>query len=88
MTTPEMTTEQAWLLDWFQARGTVPGDDLEGQLATNYFDAGLVESIDVFDLVEDVETHFGIRLDDAHFQDPAFGTIGGLAGIVAGLRSP
>jgi D-alanine--poly(phosphoribitol) ligase subunit 2 len=74
-----------WLLSWFKKKGTVPGAAPERQLEINYFDAQLVDSLGLIELIADVEKHFDIRFSQSQFQDRRFSTIGGLSDIVAEL---
>lgn len=84
MTAPE---PRAWLAAWFEAKGAVPGANPEEKLQTDYFSAGLIDSLAVVSLIADIETAFSIRFEDRHFQERRFSTIGGLADIVAELSS-
>ncbi|MDX6769810.1 MAG: acyl carrier protein [Elusimicrobiota bacterium] len=72
---------------WFEARGTVPGATLSEKLATDYFAAGLLDSLGVVELVAHLEQTYGVRFEDRHFQQRRFSTIGGLAEIVAELKT-
>lgn len=81
-----MTDSTQWLLDWFAKRGQVPGATHEQHLAVNYFQAGLIDSLGVIELIGDVENQFAIRFTEQHFQDRRFSTIGGLAMLVNELR--
>lgn len=71
-----------WLIEWFEARGPLPDARGTALHETNYFEAGLIDSIDVIDLIAGIEDHFGIRFNEQHFQDRRFATIGGLAEII------
>lgn len=71
-----------WVLRWFKARGAV-----EARLRTDYFEAGLIDSLAVVTLVTDIESAFSVRFEDRHYQDPRFSTIGGLAEIIAELAA-
>ena len=83
-----MTTNMAkdWLLDWFQQKKTLPGP-AEERLDLDYFEAGLIDSFGVTELIVDVEETFGIEFRDVDFQDRRFSRIGGLAEIIAELKS-
>lgn len=74
------------VLSWFEARGAVPGSAPEEKLATDFFAAGLLDSLGVVELVAHLEGRFGVRFEDRHFQQRRFSTIGGLAEIVAELK--
>jgi acyl carrier protein len=86
MNTVVETEALAWIIAWFEARGPVPGADAAAKAKVDYFEAGLLDSIGVVDLVSQLEEKFGVRFTDRHFQEPRFSIIGGLAGIVAELK--
>lgn len=71
-----------WLVDWFAERNpdAVPPRDV------NYYDAGLVDSFGIIELIEEIETEYAIVFDDKDFLLPEFRTIDGLAGIIAGKQ--
>ncbi len=71
-----------WLMEWFERRGSVPGSSFEEKLATNYFKAGLIDSMAVIELISAVEEHFDLRFTENHFQDRRFATIGGLLQLI------
>ena len=48
----------------------------------NIFEIGLIDSLGVILLIEDIETHFEIRFDEIDFQDRRFPTINGLSEII------
>jgi acyl carrier protein len=76
--------EQAvqWLCGWFVSRRKFKGD--VAQLPdTNYFDAGLLTSLEVIEFVSDIEDRFGVQFSEQDFQDPRFLTVGGLGELIA-----
>jgi D-alanine--poly(phosphoribitol) ligase subunit 2 len=83
-----MTQTQTWLLGWFRDHKGVAAPQEADPLGVNYFQAGLVDSFGVMELVGDVEQRFGIRFTADHFQDRRFVTVGGLAEMIDELRSP
>jgi acyl carrier protein len=72
-----------WLCEWFLSRGKFKGD-AEKLPAINYFDAGLLTSLEVIEFVSEVEDRFGVRFSELDFQDPRFVTVAGLAELIAG----
>lgn len=72
---------------WFESRGAVPGATQAEKLGVDYFAAGLLDSLQVVELVAHLEQTFGVRFEDRHFQQRRFSTIGGLAEIVAELKT-
>lgn len=81
-----MTETAAWVATWFaEKKGYTAGAPAD-RLATDYFQAGLIDSFGVMELIADVEERFAIRFDDTHFQDRRFPTLGGLAAIIDEAR--
>lgn len=66
---------QAWLINWF-ARHT-PHIALSPE--DNFFSAGLIDSLGVIELIEDMEQAFSVRFSQDDFQDQRFVSIRGLA---------
>ncbi len=75
------------VLAWFEKRGSVPGATPAEKAACDYFAAGLIDSMAVVELISELETQFGVRFLDSHFQERRFSTIGGIAEIVEELRA-
>ena len=80
-----MTDVEQWLADWFDRRGEIQGKTEEERLAVNYFEAGLIDSFQVIELITEIEAHFDVRFSEIQFRDRRFSVIGGLAGIIEGL---
>ena len=80
-----MSTDLKWLQEWFGVRGVLPLDD-EALKNTNYFEAGLIDSMGVIELISELESALEVRFEQQHFQDRRFTTIGGLAEIIGELR--
>jgi acyl carrier protein len=71
-----------WLCDWFASRRKFKGD--AAQLRDmNYFDAGLLTSLEVIEFVSEIEDCFGVQFSEQDFQDPRFVTVAGLAELIA-----
>ena len=71
-----------WLCEWFLSRRKFKGTSSQ-LLATNYFETGLLTSLEVIEFVSDIENQFDVQFSDQDFQDPRFGTVAGLAELVA-----
>ena len=82
MTETIITEEAVWLRRWFEQREAAGAGWSEPWVDTNYFQAGLIDSLGVIELIADVEQHFGITFDESHFQDRRFATVGGLGEII------
>lgn len=78
--------EEEWLVDWFEQRGDIPANSTEGKLEVDYFEAGLIDSLDVVDLIAAIENRFNIEFDERNFQDRRFPQIGGLAEVIREIR--
>ena len=76
--------EQAsrWLCEWFTSRRKFTGDGTQ-LLDINYFDAGLLTSLEVIEFVSEIEDRFGVQFSEQDFQDPRFVTVAGLAELIA-----
>ena len=74
------------MVSWFQGRDS-SGDatSLEEQLDDNYFELGLINSLDIIELISDMEDHFEISFTERHFQDRRFSSIAGLSDLIAEL---
>ena len=82
-----MENPQSFLLQWFGKLGPIPGDSPEQKLQTNFFEAGLVDSFGVIELVSAIEEKYGIQFSETHFQERRFSTIGGLSEIMSELAT-
>ncbi len=71
-----------WLRGYFSKAGPLP-DDIDDK---NYFEARLIDSFGVVELIDAVEAAFGITFDSEHFEQRRFATIRGLAEIIQELR--
>lgn len=71
-----------WLARWFSDRKKYRGDS--SKLETlNYFEAGLLTSLEVIEFVTQIEERFSVRFSEEDFQDSRFTTISGLSELVA-----
>ena len=68
---------------WLKKRGVSVNEN--NFLNTNYFNAGWIDSLQVIELIMDIEKNFSIKFQDIHFQDRRFSTIEGLSSIIAYL---
>lgn len=74
-----------WLKQWFINQNNLSEfpDDAENK---NYFEMGLIDSFNVIELIEAIETEFEIKFNQDHFQDRRFSTINGLAEIITEIK--
>ena len=78
------TAIAGWLHGWLSRKAPVP--DIAPSADENFFEAGWIDLLGIIELIEDVETEFGIRFSARYFQDRTFPTINGLAKIIAVLQ--
>ena len=78
---------QQHVLAFLAARGEIPGATVAEQLAYDYLDAGLVDSMGIVEMVMNFEQTFGIRFEPKHLQSSEMRTVGGLIELVSQLRS-
>lgn len=71
-----------WLLKWFANRRKTDGGAGKEFLDVNYLDAGLLSSLEVVELVTEIEDEFGIQFSEADFQNERFVTISGLSDLI------
>jgi acyl carrier protein len=83
--TPTSMSELEWLREWFSARGELPAC-VEDLRALNYFEAALIDSLGVIDLITDIEERYQIAFSSEDFLDRRFSTVGGLADMLAQRR--
>jgi D-alanine--poly(phosphoribitol) ligase subunit 2 len=81
-----MTAKAEWLREWFSRKSDVSRYSDEDWHACDFFIEGLVDSLEVIELVAAVEGHFGLQFNEDHFQDRRFTTIGGLCEIIREIQ--
>ncbi len=81
-----MTTEAEWLKEWFSRKSDVSDYSDEDWYACDFFIEGLVDSLEVIELVSAIEEHFSLQFNEGHFQDRRFTTIGGLCEIIREIQ--
>ena len=72
-----------WLKTYFASRGSIAKENIE---ELNYFEAGLIDSFGIIELIEVLEKEFNIKFSALHFQDRRFSSIRGLAEIILELK--
>ena len=67
-----------WIIHWLEKRNPgVPIDE-----TSDIYSESLVDSFGIIELVEEVENHFSIQLEDVELHQPSFRTIQGLSEII------
>lgn len=84
-TNPKITGED-WITNWFVTRGKMKensfADQRDALRQTDYFEAGWLTSMEVVELVTEIEQKFGMQFSERDLQDQRFSTIAGLADII------
>jgi acyl carrier protein len=75
------------VLEFFAARGGVPGETEAQRLATPYLDRGLLDSMEIVMMVAEFEEEFAIRFSADDLQAETFLTVGGLIETIEHARS-
>jgi len=70
------------LITFFEARGGLAGNSLDEQLDLQFFEAGIISSVGLVELVMHLEQHYGIELDPEELQGPDFQTCRGIIRII------
>lgn len=73
---------EKFVVAYFEKSGQVPGSTLADKLKVSYIDAHLVDSMQVVQMINHFEEHFGIAFSFEDMQDPSFTTIGGITSII------
>jgi acyl carrier protein len=63
-----------------------PGVDLKDQ--DEFLTLGIVDSLGFVELVEEVQTRYGVTVDDVDITEENFGSIDAITGYVARKRTP
>jgi|TARA_B110000014_G_C19758797_1_gene395178 acyl carrier protein len=71
-----------WLIIWFKKKN--PKIILE--LEENYINSGVIDSLGIIELVEDIEEAFNINFNQSNLQDRRFSSINGLAKIILEIK--
>ena len=74
------------VLSFLSSKNDIPGETESDQLACEYLDQGILDSMGIIEMVVDFEKKFGIRFSPENMQSLEFRTIGGLIGIIDNLR--
>lgn len=70
------------LLRFFDERGGLPGNSLDEQLDLPLFEAGVISSVGLVELVMYLEQRYKIELDPEELQGPDFQTCRGIIRII------
>ncbi len=73
---------QQWLKAWLASKGKITALATESFLATDYFEAGWLTSMEVVEFVTEIEGRFAMQFSESDLQDRRFATIAGLAELI------
>jgi acyl carrier protein len=73
---------QTWIRDWFASRTKSGKLLVESSLDVDYLEAGWLTSMEIVELITEIEQHFGLQFSDDDMQDPRFVTISGLSELI------
>ena len=71
-----------WIVSWLAEHASVSKDDVKKHLSENYFDLGYIDSFGFIELLDSIESEYGVQCDNEQFEDRKFATISGLAEII------
>jgi acyl carrier protein len=87
VTTPEVGTIERDLINFFAERGGLPGGSLDEQLDYPFFDAGILTSVGLVELVMQIEQKYSLQLDLEELQGSDFQTCRGIARLIRRRQS-
>ncbi len=74
---------QDWVVAFLRSRGDLPEDSLHDVLMFNYLDTELLDSFDLINMVNSLESTFNMQIDLDDMMSEEFATVGGLIRIVS-----
>ena len=81
-----MTDTEEAVLRFFRGKGKPLGRSKQEELECRYLDSGVLDSMQMVEMVVQFEKEFGVRFSVDDMQSPEFRTIRGLIGIIGRLR--
>ena len=82
----KMDETSKWLMGYISKKGDIPGQNAEEKMGADIFDGGLIDSFGVIEMINDMESHFGINFRPENMQDSRFRTINGISMIIMELK--
>jgi acyl carrier protein len=83
---PEAIDEKQAVLSFLSCKGEIPGLTEQEKFDYTYLDAGFIDSMELVELIMELESRFQIKFSAQDMQSNKFRTVGGLIGIVKDLR--
>lgn len=74
------------VLTFLGSRNAIPGLTEKEQLACEYLDIGIIDSVGIVEMIVFLESEFDVRFSPVDMQSVEFRTIGGLVGLTERLR--
>lgn len=76
-----------FLRAWFTKKHDLSSYDDQTLLDVKYFDEGWIDSVEIMNLIMDLEEEFQVRFTELHFQDQRIFSISGLVEIVEEMKA-
>jgi acyl carrier protein len=73
---------QTWIHNWFRSRTKIGKEQTTSSADVDYLEAGWLTSMEVVELITEIEQQFGMQFSDDDMQDPRFVTISGLSELI------
>ena len=72
-----------WITSWFRNRGKLGKVTADELLHRNYLETGMLTSMEIVELITEIENEFGIQFSESDLQDPRLVTVFGLSELIA-----
>jgi acyl carrier protein len=80
-------TVEAQIIDYLRTQAIQKGIQEDGiKLTTRYLDEGIIDSLGLIMMIDDLEQRFAIRFSAEDMQSYEFQTVSGLASIIERLK--
>lgn len=80
MSQRQLVTES--VINLIESRGQIPGDSLESKLACAYLDQGVLDSMQMVELIVRLEARWGVKFRPDDLQSDSFRKVGGVIDTV------
>jgi D-alanine--poly(phosphoribitol) ligase subunit 2 len=84
---PETADEKQAVLSFLSCKGEIPGATEQEKFDYAYLDTGFIDSMEVVELIMELESRFNIKFPVEDMQSKKFRTVGGLISMVKKLRN-
>ena len=74
---------EMWIINWFYSKSSIMSTkEIKKRINENFFELGLIDSMNAMELIIDIESNFNISLTHEDFEDDRFFSISGLSQII------